>query len=333
MKAFICGFGTIGQSVARVIKEKQEFFKERYGEPLIIVGALDSRSFVTDPEGLDADVLLESKKTKGTVGDKVYREIKDALDSIDFDILIEVTSTDINTGGVGLDNIKYALRHDKDVVTANKGPLALRYKELMNLADEHNRYLLFEGTVGGAMPIINLNKYDLAGQKIKSIRGIFNGTCNYILTKMDSGQPFEQALKEAQQQGYAETDPTNDVEGYDSACKVVILANSIFGRNVTFKDVDITGITTINSDAIALAKSNDMVIRLIGEVSANKLEVAPRLIPRGHPLSLPGTLNTAEIITEYAGPITVSGIGAGGIETASAILSDLIDIMDERIGD
>ena len=333
MKAFICGFGTIGQSVARVIKEKQEFFKERYGEPLIIVGALDSRSFVTDPEGLDAEVLLESKKTKGTVGDKVYREIKDALDSIDFDILIEVTSTDINTGGVGLDNIKYALKHDKDVVTANKGPLALRYKELMTLADEHNRYLLFEGTVGGAMPIINLNKYDLAGQKIKSIRGIFNGTCNYILTKMDSGQPFEQALKEAQQQGYAETDPTNDVEGYDSACKVVILANSIFGRNVTFKDVDITGITTINSDAIALAKSNDMVIRLIGEVSANKLEVAPRLIPRGHPLSLPGTLNTAEIITEYAGPITVSGIGAGGIETASAILSDLIDIMDERIGD
>ena len=333
MKAFICGFGTIGQSVAKVIKEKKEFFEERYGEPLIVVGALDSRSFASDPNGLDADVLLESKKGKGTVGDKVYRNVKDALDSVDFDILIEVTSADINTGGVGLENIKYALKHDKDVVTANKGPLALKYKELMQLADDHGRYLLFEGTVGGAMPIINLNKYDLAGQKIKSIRGIFNGTCNYILTKMDSGQPFEQALKEAQQQGYAETDPTNDVEGYDSACKVVILANSIFGRNVTFKDVDITGISTINSDAIALAKSNDMVIRLIGEVSATKLEVAPRLIPRGHPLGLPGTLNTAEIITEYAGPITVSGIGAGGIETASAILSDLIDIMDERIGD
>ncbi len=333
MKAFICGFGTIGQSVAKVIAEKQEFFKDRYGETLLVVGALDSRSFANDPNGLDVDVLLERKKQKGTVGEQVYREIKDALDSVDFDILIEVTATDINNGGVGLENIKYALKHDKDVVTANKGPLALRYKELMTLADEHNRYLLFEGTVGGAMPIINLNKYDLAGQKIKSIRGIFNGTCNYILTKMDSGQPFEQALKEAQQQGYAEADPTNDVEGYDSACKIVILANSIFGRNVTFKDVDITGITTINSDAIALAKSNDMVIRLIGEVSATKLEVAPRLIPRGHPLSLPGTLNTAEIVTEYAGPITVSGIGAGGIETASAILSDLIDIMDERIGD
>jgi len=333
MRAFICGFGTIGQSVAKIIKEKQEFFEERYGETLIVVGALDSRSFITDSEGLDADELIDSKKSTGRVGDKAYTKIMEALDSVEFDILIEVTSTDIHTGGVGLDNIKYALKNGKDVVTANKGPLALKYKELMRLADEHDRYLLFEGTVGGAMPIINLNKYDLAGQKIKSIRGIFNGTCNYILTKMDDGQPFEQALREAQQQGYAEADPSGDVEGYDSACKVVILANSIFGRNATLDDVDITGITSINSDAVALAKANDMVIRLIGEVSATKLEVAPRLIPRGHPLSLPGTLNTAEIITEYAGPITVSGIGAGGLETASAILSDLIDIMDVRIGE
>jgi len=333
MRAFICGFGTIGQSVAKIIKEKQEFFEERYGETLIVVGALDSRSFITDSEGLDADELIDSKKSTGRVGDKAYTKIMEALDSVEFDILIEVTSTDIHTGGVGLDNIKYALKNGKDVVTANKGPLALKYKDLMRLADEHDRYLLFEGTVGGAMPIINLNKYDLAGQKIKSIRGIFNGTCNYILTKMDDGQPFEQALREAQQQGYAEADPSGDVEGYDSACKVVILANSIFGRNATLDDVDITGITSINSDAVALAKANDMVIRLIGEVSATKLEVAPRLIPRGHPLSLPGTLNTAEIITEYAGPITVSGIGAGGLETASAILSDLIDIMDVRIGE
>jgi len=333
MRAFICGFGTIGQSVARVIKEKQDFFSKRYGETLTLVGALDSKTYISDPNGLDADAIIKAKKETGKVGNKDYKDIKDALESVDFEILIEVTSTDIETGGAGLENIRYALKNGKDVVTANKGPLALKFKELTDLADKHDRYLLFEGTVGGAMPIINLNKYDLAGQKIKSIRGIFNGTCNYILTKMDDGQPFEQALKEAQQQGYAETDPTNDVEGYDSACKVVILANSIFGRNATLDDVEITGITSINSDAVALAQNNGMVIRLIGEVSPTKLEVAPRLIPRGHPLSLPGTLNTAEIITEYAGPITVSGVGAGGLETASAILSDIIDIMDERIGD
>ena len=196
MKAFICGFGTIGQSVARVIKKKQDFFQKRYGETLTVVGALDSKSYIVDPNGLDADKLIDVKRGTGCVGDKKYSKISDALDAVDFDILIEVTSTDIKTGGVGLDNIKYALKNEKDVVTANKGPLALKYKELMTLADDHGRYLLFEGTVGGAMPIINLNKYDLAGQEIKSIRGIFNGTCNYILTKMDNGQPFEQALKE-----------------------------------------------------------------------------------------------------------------------------------------
>ena len=147
---------------------------------------------------------------------------------------------------------------------------------------------------------------------------------------MDKGQPFEQALKEAQQLGYAETDPTNDIEGYDSACKVVILANSIFGRNVTFNDVRITGISSITEDAVMLAAGRNMVIRLIGEVSETKLEVGPRLIPKGHPLSISGTLNTAQIDSDLAGPVTVSGRGAGRIETASAILSDLIAIMDER---
>ena len=180
------------------------------------------------------------------------------------------------------------------------------------------------------MPIINLCRENLKGEDIKSVRGIFNGTCNFILSKMDKGQPFDQVLKEAQQMGYAETDPTNDIEGYDSACKAVILANSVFGRDVTFDDVDITGITTITEEAISMAASRNMVIRLIVEVSDTKLEVAPRLIPKGHPLSISGTLNIAQIKSDLAGPITVTGRGAGRMETASAILSDLIAIMDAR---
>ena len=200
----------------------------------------------------------------------------------------------------------------------------------MGLAEKNDCLFRYEGSVGGAMPIINLCHENLIGEHITSVRGIFNGTCNYILSKMDKGQPFEQALKEAQQLGYAETDPTNDIEGYDSACKVVILANSIFGRNVTFNDVRITGISSITEDAVMLAAGRNMVIRLIGEVSETKLEVGPRLIPKGHPLSISGTLNTAQIDSDLAGPVTVSGRGAGRIETASAILSDLIAIMDER---
>jgi homoserine dehydrogenase len=333
MKIFICGFGTVGQGVAETILNKKEFFEERYGENVLVVGATDSTTYALDENGLDLKKLLATKKTTSNVGNDEYTDVVKVLASSDFDVLIEVTPTDIDTGGVGLGNIEYALGHGKDVITVNKGPLALKYKELMDLAKSNRCMFRFEGSVGGAMPIINLCNSDLAGQRIKSIRGIFNGTCNYILSKMDSGQPFEQALKEAKQQGYAEADPTYDIEGYDSACKVVILANSVFGRNVTFDDVDITGITSINADAVALAKSSGMVIRLIGEVSATKLEVAPRLIPKGHPLSLAGTLNTAEIITELAGPITVSGSGAGRLETASAIMSDLVAIMDRRLGE
>lgn len=147
---------------------------------------------------------------------------------------------------------------------------------------------------------------------------------------MDRGMPFGQALKEAQQLGYAEADPTYDIKGIDSACKVTILANAVFGRNVTIKDVSINGIDTITDGAIALARDHDMVIRLIGEVSADKLDVSPRLIPKGHPLSISGTLNTAVIQTDSAGPITVSGRGAGKSETASAILSDLLFILNAR---
>jgi len=333
MKVFICGFGTIGQGITEAIMMKEEFFLKRYGKNVKIVGAMDSKSYIVDSEGLDPKSLLDRKKKTGKVGDTDYEDPTKVMDKVEFDVLIENTPTDVKTGGVGLENIKYALNRGIDVVTVNKGPLALKYKEIMDLAKEKGCIIGYEGSVGGAMPIIDLCLYDLAGEKIKSIRGIFNGTCNYILSKMDNGQPFEQALREAQQQGYAETDPTSDIEGYDSACKVVILANSVFGRNVTFNDVDITGITSINADAVALARSNGMVIRLIGEVSPTKLEVSPRLIPKGHPLSIPGTLNVAEISTELAGPIVISGRGAGRMETASAIISDLVGILDKRFGE
>ena len=330
MKVFICGFGTVGQGVAEVIASRKGYFMERFGQGVDIVGVMDSKTFSVNGDGMDPMDLVSRKKETRKVGTKTYTDSLEVLDSVDYDLLIEVSPTDVKTGGVGLINIRHALETGKDVITVNKGPLALKFRELTDLAKKNGCRFRFEGSVGGAMPIINLCQESLAGEKINSIRGIFNGTCNFILSKMDKGQPFEQALKEAQQMGYAETDPTNDIEGYDSACKVVILANAVFGRNVTFDDVQITGITSITEEAIALAASRNMVIRLIGEVSDTKLEVAPRLIPKGHPLGISGTLNTAQILSDLAGPVTVSGRGAGRLETASAVLSDLISIMGER---
>lgn len=333
MRVFICGFGTVGQGFAEVLASRKDFFQRKFGKEVRIVGVMDSRTYAIDEEGMDPLALVARKKETRRVGDREYTDSKEVLDSVDYDVLVEVSPTDVKTGGVGLINITHALECSKDVITVNKGPLALRFNELIELARRNRCKFRFEGSVGGAMPIINLCHENLAGEDIKSIRGIFNGTCNFILSKMDKGQPFEQALKEAQQMGYAETDPTNDIEGYDSACKVVILANSVFGRNVTFDDVQITGITSITEEAIALAASRNMVIRLIGEVSDTKLEVSPRLVPKGHALGISGTLNTALIVSDLAGPITISGRGAGRKETASAVLSDLIAIMDERSGE
>lgn len=330
MRIFIAGFGTVGQGIAEVIDSRENFFKKRYGENVKIVGVMDSKTYITDSEGLAPMDLVSRKIETKKVGTKTYTDALDVLDSTDYDILIEVSPTDYKTGGQGLKNIVHALENGKDVITTNKGPLAIKFGELITLAKENKCKLKFEGTVAGAMPIINLCHDNLVGEKIHSIRGILNGTCNFILSKMDNGQPFGQALKEAQQLGYAETDPSGDVEGYDSACKVVILANSVFDRDVTLSDVSITGITGISEEAIVLAKSRDMVIRLIGEVGDTKLEVAPRLIPKGHPLAVTGTLNAAQIQSDLAGPITITGRGAGRLETASAILSDLISVMDDR---
>ncbi len=330
MRILVSGFGTVGQGFAEVVAARQEFFYKRYGKSVTIVCVMDSKTYACNPEGLDPLGLVSIKKSTGKVGTHEYKNSIEVMDSVDYDLLVEVSPTDVKTGGVGLINIRHALESHKDVITVNKGPLALQFSELIGIAKKNRCKFRFEGSVGGAMPIINLCHENLVGENIKSIRGIFNGTCNYILSKMDNGQPFEQALKEAQQMGYAETDPTNDVEGYDAACKVVIIANSIFGRDVKFSDVNITGIKSITSEAVTLAASHNMVIRLIGEVSENKLEVAPRLIPKGHPLSISGTLNAAQILSDLAGPITVTGRGAGRIETASAILSDLIAIMDAR---
>jgi homoserine dehydrogenase len=330
MRIIIAGFGTVGQGFAEVLHKKTDRLNRSFDESVKIVAAFDSKSFVTDENGLDPLELVEIKKRTGSVGSEKLKSGIDVLDSVDYDVLVEVSPTNIKDGGDGLKHVEHALKNGKDVVTVNKGPLALKFGELKKLAEKNNAVLRFEGSVGGAMPIINLCGENLKGERVKSIRGIFNGTCNFILSRMDKGLPFEQALKEAQQLGYAESDPSYDIDGIDTACKVVILANSIFHRNVTFSDVSITGITSVSAEAIVLAAEHDMVIRLIGEVSDTVLEVSPRLIPAGHPLSVSGTLNIAQIRTDLAGPITVSGKGAGRIETASAILSDLIAIMDRR---
>jgi homoserine dehydrogenase len=325
IKISIIGFGAVGQGVARSLLSKQEYLKKQ-GYDIRVVGISDSKGSEINTKGIDLENALNRKKEKGTVatGTETALEI---IRDVEQDIIVEVTPTNIKNGEPGLGNIRAALKAGRHVVTSNKGPLALRFTELKEAAEDNGLHLRYEATVGGAVPIFNLVHEALAGNSIIGIEGILNGTCNYILTRMaEESMPYELVLKEAQELGIAETDPTYDVEGIDSAIKLVIIANSIFGQNATYSDVDVTGITKITPEALELANKNNYVVKLVCEAREGKLTVAPRLVPKRHPLAVGGTLNVASILTDLAGRITISGKGAGSIETASSILSDILYI-------
>lgn len=328
MKTVCCsiiGFGAIGQGVAEVLLIKEEYLKS-IGLEVKVVAVADSKGASVNPQGVDLADCLSRKRKSGTVALENITGIE-VIRSINHDLVIETTPTNIETGGAGLQNMFAAFETGKDVITSNKGPLTLKYRELIEAAKASGSKFRFEATVGGSMPIINLANEVLAGNRIISIKGILNGTCNYILTRMlEERASYTDILAESMELGIAETDPTYDVEGIDTACKLVILANAIFGLDTTYKDVEVKGITKITPEALEMAYERGHVIKLIGEVSREKIQVAPRLVPIKHPLAVGGTLNVASVYTELAGEITVTGKGAGPIETASAILSDLIAI-------
>ncbi len=321
----IIGFGAVGQGVARSILSKQGYINKQ-GINLCVVGIADSGGCEIDDKGIDLMCAITRKKQTGTVA-TCAESAFDLISNVEHEIIVEATPTNIKDGEPGLNNMLTALNSGKHVVTSNKGPLALRFSDLKEMAEDNGLFFRYESTVGGAVPIFNLVHEAMAGNTVIGIEGILNGTCNYILTRMaEERLPYELVLKEAQELGIAETDPTYDVEGIDSACKLVIIANSIFHDAVTYRDVDITGITKITPEALELASKNNYVVKLICEAGNGTLTVAPRLVPKRHPLAVGGTLNVASILTDLAGRITISGKGAGSIETASSILSDVLYI-------
>jgi homoserine dehydrogenase len=332
MKICILGFGAVGKGVANVFSMKKEEVKEKYGVDLKISAVTDTSGAAICDDGLDPDLLLEVKEKTGKISNYPEYGISgitnlEVLDKADYDCLVEVTPTDIENGEPAKTHMLKAFNNKRDVVTSNKGPLALSFKELITSSQENGVKFKFEASVGGAMPIINFAHETLSGCDIYSILGILNGTTNYILSRMaKEGSSYEQILKESQELGIAETNPAQDVEGTDAACKVVILANSLMNMDVSLKDVEITGISKITPEAISLAKKEGYLIKLIGEVSCDALEVAPRLVKEGTPFAVEGTLNVATLKTDLAEDVTVVGKGAGSIETASAILSDILSI-------
>ena len=330
MRLMLVGFGAIGQGFCRVLSSKHGQLKKRHGIDLRVVSISDVTGTLVDPKGIDLKKALEvAAKGKGILKHPQAKKLSavEAIDRVEAEVMVEATPSNIETGEPGLTHMLGAMEAGMHVVTSNKGPLAIAFKKLRETAERNGVDFKFEASVGGAMPIINLATSSLSGDRVSAIEGILNGTTNFILTRMlNEGSPLEIVLKEAQELGIAETDPTYDIDGIDTASKLVILANAIMGTDISYRDVKTQGIRRITPEALKLAHKDGYVIKLIGEVKDNHVEVSPRLIPVSHPLNVSGTLNVATFETDVAKEITIVGRGAGTIETQSAILSDIIGI-------
>ena len=309
MNLAIVGAGDVGRSVAELAGE--------YGHT--VTALADSTSAVFDAVGVDVAAALERKDEEGTVGDATP---EDAL-AADYDVLVEATPTTLGDAEPGFGHVRTALEADQHVVLANKGPVAERYDDVRELERDSDGEVRFEATVAGAIPALSTIE-GVGPERVTAARGVLNGTANFILTRMAAeGPSYEHVLAEAQDLGVAEADPTFDVEGTDAALKCAILANVIHGGGYSLSDVDVEGITDVPPSALELAAEDGRTVRLIGEVTGDGARVGPRLIPENDALAVSGTMNIVQLETERAGRLNISGRGAGGPETATAVLADV----------
>jgi len=334
--AFI-GFGTVGQGLTEILLEKKDMLAEKYDFHWTVVAISDIvKGSVYDENGLDMTKVLDLVK-KGKKLDEYPSGIK-GLDSLatiketNADTIVEVTFTDVKTGEPALTHIKTALSAGKNVVSTNKGPVVKQAVELLKMAESNDAHYGFEGVVLAGTPVLNLAKFSLAGNKINGFKGILNGTTNYILTRMEEGMPYDDALKKAQELGYAEADPTGDVEGLDALGKVVILSNVVLGKNIDWKDVERKGITEITKEDVEKAKAEVKRWKLIGSAEVQpdgsvKAKVWPEKLPLSDPLAgVNEAINALTYYTDELGPITIVGPGAGRRETGFSLLIDLLEI-------
>lgn len=310
-KIAVLGYGVVGSGVCEVIRTNKESLRNKLSEGVEVKYVLDIKPVSPD--------------------DPEYSNITKDFNQILNDPEISVVAEVMGGATYAYDFTKALLLAGKNVVTSNKELVAKHGTELLGIAKEKSINYLFEASVGGGIPIIRPLYSCLAANEITKITGILNGTTNYILTKMfKEGCDFETVLKEAQEKGYAEADPTSDIEGFDACRKIAILASLVFGKSVDYNLIKTIGITSITADDVAYAESLDCVIKLIGQ--AEKIDgkvyasCEPRLIKKGTPLAaVDGVFNGIMVNGNAIGEVVFYGPGAGKLPTASAVVADIID--------
>ncbi|MCB6414441.1 homoserine dehydrogenase [Dorea acetigenes] len=306
----VLGYGTVGSGVVEVIRTNQEVINQRVGETLNLKYVLDLRDFPGDP-----------------VQEIITHDFEEIVQDKEVDIVVEVM------GGIepAYTFVKRSLEAGKSVATSNKALVAKHGAELLKIAKEKNVNFLFEASVGGGIPILRPLHSSLTGDVVEEITGILNGTTNYMLTKMFyEGANYDEVLKEAQDNGYAERNPEADVEGYDACRKIAILASIISGKQVDFEDIYCEGITKITADDMKYAKEMGMTIKLLATCKreGDKIcaMVSPCLLHKSHPLfNIDGVFNSIFVHGNMLGDAMFYGSGAGKLPTASAVVGDIVE--------
>lgn len=315
-KIAIMGFGTVGGGVAEVLRRNGEEIRARLGEGVELKYILDVRDLSATP-----------------YGDKAVRDFSVLENDPELDLVVE----SIGGARVALEFTRRALMAGKHVVTSNKELVASHGRELLDIAREKNVNYLFEASVGGGIPVLRPLTWCLAGNQIQEIAGILNGTTNYILTRMvKGGVSFDAALKEAQARGYAEADPTADVEGLDAGRKICILSDLAWGREVRPEAISVRGISGVDLKDVAIASGAGYRVKLLGRAmrladGRQAAFVSPHLVPESCPLAgVDDVFNAVMIRGNAVGDVMFYGRGAGDLPTASAVVGDVVDALLHR---
>lgn len=336
MRIAIIGYGGVGKALVQLLVDKKHYLKLKSID-IQLNYVIGSRGGIYVPKGIECNDLAEFSKnekdiTKFIPGGNKEVNFDLILRNGDVDAIIEMTPTNKETGEPGMRHITRALENKIHVITSNKGPILLAYKKLNKIAIKNNVQLAIGCTTGGALPSINGGIIDLAGSEITSIEGVLNGTTNFIINEMkEKACSYYDSLKKAQQLGIAETDPTLDVEGWDTASKLLILTNVLMNEEKTLKDIKVEGITNLKSKDVADALKEGKKYKLIGKTikTADGIEMSVKLekLQKEHPLYGVDAKNKAvRYVSDTLGELTIIGGASGVTPAAASILRDLINI-------
>ena len=330
----LAGCGNVGTALLEILNDKKKELDEKFGFEFKITMITDLiKGSIIDPDGLDLQKVLNAihstnsfegfAKSKGTFAEM--------LEQSRATMLAEATPTNMETGEPGLSHIKTALGLGIHVAMTNKGPIAVAMDELTDLAKKHHAKMRYEGVIMSGTPLINMIHTGMAGCTFEKIEGILNGTTNFVLTEMENGLSYNEALEKATDMGYAETDSTMDVNGLDSAVKTSIIARILFDEKIPVESIDREGITEITVEKIENAKERGNKIKLISGIEHTKnglhAYVSLKEIPFSHSLAgIDGATNAVTITTDNLGEVTLIGPGAGRRETGQALLADLVSM-------